>query len=386
MLTPEEFVGLLASTPVGRIAFVRRGRQTEDQIGHRARMFRAVVLMAAALGPLALVAACTPPPLGPLPPVVDHFQVAASGFTAPALVPLSWEVHDANNDVLTCRVDGDGDGTWDATVTPCPASGSRNVSAAVGNHVARFEVADQASSVATTASYSVSSGPTEPYNIVAQQITTPDPRVTEAIDDAIARWQAVLARGVPDMAVHSDAGTCGNGSPAFDGTVDDIHINVAVIPLSGLMGEAASCVNGPDSLPRLSFIHIDQASIDWLYSHGYLGDLVTHEMGHALGFTGPTWWAYRQDAGTDGFRFTGPRAMAEYSRLGGSGTVPLDNGGGHWNETIFQSENMTCYLENLTSHPLSALTVAAMADSGYHVDLAAAEPYTLPPQPGLTSC
>jgi hypothetical protein len=44
---------------------------------------------------------------------------------------------------------------------------------------------------------------------------------------------------------------------------------------------------------------------------------------------------------------------------------------------------MSCYLEGgVDEHPLSALTVAAVADIGHRVDLAAAEPYQLPPTLG----
>jgi len=78
--------------------------------------------------------------------------------------------------------------------------------------------------------------------------------------------------------------------------------------------------------------------------------------------------------------------VAEWSRLGGTSTVPLSNVGDHWDETLLQNEIMTCYIENLTLHRLSTLTVAAMADIGYHVNLANAEPWQRPTEPGLMSC
>ncbi|MCZ7630767.1 MAG: hypothetical protein M5U19_17790 [Microthrixaceae bacterium] len=38
---------------------------------------------------------------------------------------------------------------------------------------------------------------------------------------------------------------------------------------------------------------------------------------------------------------------------------------------MLQDELMTCYVELVPAHPMSAITVAALADMGYHVDLGA---------------
>lgn len=353
----------------------------------RACNVQRAVLVAATGAALSLLAACAPPPVEPLAPVIDRFEVTASGLSAPALVPLGWTVRDPNGDTLTCRIDADGDGVWDQAMTPCQTLGGRNFPAAEGSYVARLEVADALHApVTATAAYTVDAGPTESFDIVVQQVTATDPRVSEAIDEAVARWTPVIVRGVTEAEVHQDPGTCLGEFPGFDGVIDDVVIDVAVVGDIGVMGDATTCVNGPEGLPRLSMIRLDSHWIDWMYTHGYLGDLVAHEMGHTLGFTGPAWWAFRQDTGADGFLFVGPRAVAEWSRIGGTGSVPLNEGGDHWNETILQDELMTCYIENLTAHPLSALTAAAMADLGYHVSLAAAEPWDLPAEPGYITC
>ena len=63
--------------------------------------------------------------------------------------------------------------------------------------------------------------------------------------------------------------------------------------------------------------------------------------------------------------------------------VPVENTGeegtrdSHWRETVFVNELMTGFVGN-AGNPLSALTIASLADMGYTVNLAAAEPYTLP--------
>jgi hypothetical protein len=51
----------------------------------------------------------------------------------------------------------------------------------------------------------------------------------------------------------------------------------------------------------------------------------------------------------------------------------------HRRERRFRTELMTCFPGGDPPHPLSAMTVAAIADIGYNVDPAAADPFTLPP-------
>ncbi len=345
-------------------------------------------LIVGATSLMAAIAGCVPTPIGPRAPVIEQFAAAATDLSAPALVPLAWQVRDPNRDALTCRIDATSDGVWDETMSSCQLAAGRNFPAEAGSYVATFEVADSSHPpVIATAPYSVGVGPSESFDFVTQQVTAPDPRVAAALDDAVSRWSAVILRGVSDEVVHLAPAACTGETPGFDGVVDDLVIQVAVIPdVGGFMADAAPCAHGPDGLPRLSIIRLDADWVDWMDDNGHLGDLLVHEMGHALGFTGANWWPYRQELSPGDFRFVGPRAVAEWSALGGTGSVPLSNGGDHWDETILRNEVMTCTVEALTSHPLSSLTVAAMADIGYHVDPGAAEPWSLPPEPAPFMC
>ncbi len=338
-----------------------------------------------------LAAGCVPPPAPPSPPVIDLFSVTAGDLTAPGLVPFAWNVRDPNGDTLTCRFDDDGDGTWDEIITPCTGAGGRTASADEGVHTARLEVSDGVHApVTSSAAYHVAAGPTETFDIVTRFVGTEDPRVTAAVGDAVDRWMAVLARGVPDTTVHHAQGNClGDLIPSFDGIVDDIVIDVIVTPVPGLSGDASWCVLGDDGLPRLSFVRINPVGLDWLHDNGQLTDLVTHEVGHALGIgTAAPWGTLTQYLGeSDGYAFTGPRAVAEWQHLGGIGTaVPLSRTADHWDETSLQNELMTCWLEFVPTHPTSAITVAALADLGFHVDVDAADPWTVPQEPGLATC
>ncbi len=212
----------------------------------------------------------------------------------------------------------------------------------------------------------------------ARGSSIPDPALLDAIDEASTRWETVLARGVPDEAVSSASGCL--FAPGVDEVVDDIVITVLVTTLpSGVHGDAAPCANGVDGLPRFSNVRISEDVIDSWAADGKLADLVAHEFGHALGFGGATWWAFLEGLGTDELTWTGPRGVAEWSALGGEGDIPMEPlNPGHWEERRFKTELMTCFVGGSPPHELSGMTIAAMADIGYHVDLAAADPYTLP--------
>jgi hypothetical protein len=64
--------------------------------------------------------------------------------------------------------------------------------------------------------------------------------------------------------------------------------------------------------------------------------------------------------------------------------VPVEGNGGdgtadsHWRESVLANELMTGFLGPGTVNPLSRITVASMADLGYTVNIAAADPYAQP--------
>src|SRR6185503_9054120 len=121
--------------------------------------------------------------------------------------------------------------------------------------------------------------------------------------------------------------------------------------------------------------------------------VILHEMAHVLGF-GTIWTDLNllADAspppGTDP-HFTGAQATAAFNAVGGASymaslKVPVENTGGagtadaHWRESVFGNELMTGFVD-AGVNPLSRVSVASMADLGYMVNLAGADPYTLAP-------
>jgi hypothetical protein len=197
---------------------------------------------------------------------------------------------------------------------------------------------------------------------------------------------------VPDVTGRFPPRTCSPqiATPSFNGTIDDILIDVLLQPIDGefgILGAAGPClVRTADALSVYGVMFFDTADLQFLEDLDLFDEVVVHEMGHVLGFG--TLWEFGRDLldGTGGAdpRFTGPLAIEAYDRLGGTGTVPVEGneeGPGtadsHWDETTFDNELMTGFL-NLGNNPLSALSVASMGDLGYVIDARAGDRYKLP--------
>ncbi|MFP6765405.1 MAG: leishmanolysin-related zinc metalloendopeptidase, partial [Planctomycetaceae bacterium] len=197
---------------------------------------------------------------------------------------------------------------------------------------------------------------------------------------AASRWSEIITGDVPDAVV--------------DGlTVDDLVIDASapiIDGAGGILGQAGptSLRNG-SALPSRGIMEFDGADLDELESSGDLLNVILHEMGHVIGI-GTIWGnlGLTQNAG-DEIHFTGSQAIAEYQSIfntsdnfvpvetdGGPGTA-----GGHWDEETFANELMTGFLDGGVTNPISRITVGALADMGYQVNLNAADPYS-PPAPG----
>jgi Leishmanolysin len=210
---------------------------------------------------------------------------------------------------------------------------------------------------------------------------------------AADRWVRLIVGDLPDAAIPSLAP---EGHP-----VDDVLIFASGSEIDGpgdgqrnVLGQASPLLLRPASagaaafLPALGQMAFDTFDLERMESNGILNDVITHEMGHVLGI-GRTIWSRKgllQGADTDDPRFTGPAATAEYRALFGSDTmdgVPVENTGGpgtrnsHWREALFHNELMSSRIGS-PGNPISRVTVAGLQDIGYQVDLAAAEPYSLP--------
>ena len=118
-------------------------------------------------------------------------------------------------------------------------------------------------------------------------------------------------------------------------------------------------------------------------------DLIAHAIGHALGFgAGMACSRFVEAKGRRTF-FTGRHAMKEYKAIARGGPVPLESqgdketAGKHWDENardrsplgrIMVYELMSGNFDS-GDNRLTRLTIAAMRDLGYDVDMDAAENY-----------
>lgn len=213
------------------------------------------------------------------------------------------------------------------------------------------------------------------FQITLKYLDGPSGPVPEAVrtvaQQAVNRWARIITGDVPGETV--------NG--VF---LDDFEMSIQM----GLLGGAAT--DGPSDtlanarptafrdngagLPYAGITGLDPADIA---NPAILLDTITHEMGHAFGFTDGAQVFSRWFVGDT---FTGPNALREYTSIFAVAAtgVPLAAGDrAHWDEAVFGNELMTPFTTG-TPEYISRITVGALEDMGYTVDYAAAEPYVRP--------
>ena len=369
-------------------------------MGDQSWCSRSVSVVLAVTVSAALLASCTPPPdpvdqAPPGPPAIEAFSAHVARQSAPVVATYRCRVGDPNGDRLSCRVDIGADGTFEHRIEPC-----RNVDSVLaqfdepGTHLAAIEVSDGDFPPVTAAvSIGVTPGPDEPYDITLRLDPSMRAEFRDAFEAAALRWERVLVAGVPDETLNLPEGLFG-WVHGYSGRVDDVLIDARAGTIDGpgkVLGQAGGLlVRQPEWQPYWGIMNFDQDDLETLHSEGRLDEVILHEMGHVLGL-GANWLftGVVQDLLTDP-AYSGSAGVAAYQELGGDRWVPLENGGGvgtavgHWRESVFGDELMTGYLG---SRPvvMSRVSVAALADQGYGVDLSAADPYTLPTAAALRS-
>ncbi|MEJ7760781.1 MAG: leishmanolysin-related zinc metalloendopeptidase [Gemmatimonadaceae bacterium] len=232
---------------------------------------------------------------------------------------------------------------------------------------------------------------------------TPAAAAMTAFTSAAARIRASIVGDIPDfnnfIATPQDVSACGPTGVVLNEPIDDVIIYATVVPIDGpgrILASAGSCLSRPGSLHTIiGTMRFDADDINGLATSGRLDDTVLHEMLHVVGINRFKWEpkGLIAGAGTPETRYTGVLGVAACVTLGGAavcpGSVPLENTGGpgtadsHWRETVFDSELMTGFIEGLVGgvripNQYSLMTIQALADLGYTVNPAAADPYTVP--------
>ncbi|MEO5824522.1 MAG: leishmanolysin-related zinc metalloendopeptidase [Gemmatimonadales bacterium] len=237
---------------------------------------------------------------------------------------------------------------------------------------------------------------TPPGAYVQVRLTgNPTAAVVAAFTSAAARLNAILRStgGVYPVPLSLSPGACSPNQPAISETVEGLLITAAVIPIDGpgsILGYAGPCLvrYGARGLPAIGTMAFDEDDMAAMAASGLLNGVVLHEMVHVLGIGtlwGPGWQGWVADPNGPDPRFTGVIGVAGYSAMGAndaSNGIPVENTGGsgtrggHWRETIFQTELMTGWAGGAMA--MSRITVGALADLGYDVDIVRADSYTLP--------
>jgi hypothetical protein len=226
--------------------------------------------------------------------------------------------------------------------------------------------------------------------------------MTDALRDvftkAADRWLKVIVGGLPAVEVKGETVT-GLRIEASAGTLDHHHGFSALTEFPpGFFRPKDGSPTA--SLPTKATIRLDAEDLEDIKNgegsdaqkHQFLVDLVTHEMGHALGFSKDVWGPkslFQPNTAENNPLFTGSRATKEYGKLVNNGDptdVPLESTGlddpfiSHWKQTIFNTELMTFLLE-ANGNPIGPVTIAALRDLGYPVTMKAAETDALAPGP-----
>ena len=214
--------------------------------------------------------------------------------------------------------------------------------------------------------------------------------VRSEVSDARDKWELALVETELDDVDFDRDVTC-YGLTAYVGTVDDhefwVHVD-SIDGEGGVLARAGYCYRrAADSTPLISASIIDAADVERMEELDALVAVVFHEMAHGLGFSRTHFDLLDlldKDEGDDPDpHFEGELAIEAFDDAGGDGyqgeKVPVQRRiYSHWRESIFGDEIMTPSIDLESETPISAITLQAMADMGYVVDLARADDYELP--------
>lgn len=246
----------------------------------------------------------------------------------------------------------------------------------------------------TVPTYTYISGPADGatgYNIEIQFMG--DNWTSELMASFIASsdfLSAVISGDRPDYIADDDPNNF------FSQDIDDILIVASLVDIDGaggVLGRAGPThiIYDPltetdsDALPFAAIMEFDIADAETYLAAGTWGDIVFHEMMHTLGF-GTLWERTGvvdlviDDNGTKRpvddtyiYDYTGQFAIDANDGVaplvetdGGSGTA-----GGHWDETTYNNELMTGYINDVNY--LDQMSLASLGDLGYVIDWMADE-------------
>ncbi|WP_420463119.1 leucine-rich repeat domain-containing protein [Candidatus Palauibacter sp.] len=205
---------------------------------------------------------------------------------------------------------------------------------------------------------------------------------------AAARWMELITGDLPDVPFE-DTFCMRDRGPRLAGTIDDLMIEVSIQRQGGgILASAGTCGYRQSGLPFMGGLRFNRdAYPPDAPPTGPSSMYVTalHEIGHVLGIGGRGWYDLLREPTYEArldTHFPGPLAVEAFNEAGGrsytGGKVPAENDARlganfHWRMGVLGGELMVA----AGGTALSAITLQALADLGYEVDVSGADPYEL---------
>lgn len=231
-----------------------------------------------------------------------------------------------------------------------------------------------------------------PFTIDLRFLSLPSADIRDSFVEAAHRWMEIVVGDVPDLLLSISPGSCVlDNSPGVNEQVDDLIVFADFATIDGpggIVGQANFCqFRWASRIPVAGGMQFDIADAQALQKTGRFKATVLHELGHVLGLSKFNWDPLGLVTGLGGGDpvFIGQAGTAGWQTLGivyGGQPVPVENEHGegtrdsHWRESVLGSELMTGILEpEGVAMPLTRLTIGALQDAGYQVDVSRADPY-----------
>lgn len=217
------------------------------------------------------------------------------------------------------------------------------------------------------------------------------------IQAAARRWEEVVIGDLPEYRGDIGPARCARfirqGTPAYSGSIDDVLVDVLVSDetdpgkkvggTGDFAARALACVHRGNNQAIYGVI---QYELEFLQaaSEGSLYRVSLHEFGHILGLV-PSTARWIRGLNSAQPTYAGAQGLQEYQALGGQGQVPVQScfprgprGGrdctgahSHWDPLRLPGEVMS------TGAAISRISLGALMDLGYQVDMVAADPLVL---------
>lgn len=228
--------------------------------------------------------------------------------------------------------------------------------------------------------------------------------VENAFRQAALLWNQIIKDDLGSFTLRLRNGVAQEGCEKYSrgDTVNGIEIVASIADNDGpgkVLASAKPCLfeilSNSKFRVRGGIMTFDTADIEPSLADNSLSTVVLHEMGHVLGL-GTLWQLEDSELvaldENGKYEYTGTSGVQAYNDLGGTGnSVPVESNlgtgsaGGHWAEDSFDSELMTPVIDKGRSNALSTMSIRALEDLGYTVDVSKAETYTIPSLNGATA-